>query len=267
MTPSVLEVKQWVEENPFEWPHRALLADFWAMLRCSNQHPSPGPDRWEKWCVKNLSDSTLQLVVDLHNYEVVNASFPGNVKDMTCTMFHKRNLQTDLSNWCGIMLSNFIANTPMTWLTNLLTTYSSKMNIIPEIQVATQQGVQTRDVISYLSTIKCFAQRNNIALYALQHDQMKGFDYLAPQGFHNALEAYGLPTAIANLDCTAQSRTKVYVWTAYGMASPILVDAVTKQGGPASPLKSVLTTSLGHTVGPMGPDFHPFNLWKQNFIP
>jgi len=34
--------------------------------------------------------------------------------------------------------------------------------------------------------------------------------------------------------------------TAFGMAGPIVVNAVTKQGGPASPLKSTLTTSLGH---------------------
>jgi hypothetical protein len=216
------------------------------MLRRGNQRPSPGPDRWEKWCVKSLSDDTLMLVLDLHNYEVTNASFPGNVKDMTCTMFHKRNLRTDLSNWRGIMLSNFIANTPMTWLTNLLTTYSSTLNIIPETQVATQQGVQTRDVISYLLAIKCYAQQNDEPLYVLQRDQMKGFDYLAPQGFYDALEAYGLPIAIAELDRAAQSMTKVYVRTAYGIVGPIVVDAVTKQGGPASPLKSVLTTSLGH---------------------
>ena len=144
------------------------------------------------------------------------------------------------------MLSNFIANTPMTWLTNLLTAYSSSLNIIPETQVATQQGVQTRDVISYLAAIKCYAQRNNTTLYALQRDQMKGFDYLAPQGFYDAIEAYGLPSSIADLDRAAQSMTKVYVRTDFGTAGPITVDAVTKQGGPASPLKSVLTTSLGH---------------------
>ena len=245
-TPSVLEVKQRIKENTFEWLRKASLADFRALLRRGNQRPSPGPDRWEKWCVKSLSDEALQLVLDLHNYEVVNASFPGNVTDMTCMMFHKRNIHTDLSNWRGIMLSNFIANTPMTWLTNLLTAYSSKMNIIPETQVATQQGVQTRDVISYLSAIKCYAQRNNESLYALQRDQMKGFDYLSPQGFYDAIQAYGLPDEIVNLDRAAQSMTKVYVRTAYGIAGPIVVDAVTKQGGPASPLKSVLTTSLGH---------------------
>ena len=34
--------------------------------------------------------------------------------------------------------------------------------------------------------------------------------------------------------------------TAYGLTDPILVSGVTKQGGPLSPLKSTLTTSLGH---------------------
>ena len=245
-TPSVAEVKERVAQTPFEWPQKATLADFQAMLRRGNQRPAPGPDGWEKWCVKNLSNNALQLVLDLHNYEVLNARFPGNVKDMTCTMFHKRNLRTDLSNWRGIMLSNFIANTPMTWLTNLLTTYSCRMQIVPGTQVATQQGVQTRDVISYLSGIKCFAQRNKQTVYALQRDQMKGFDYLAPQGFYDALEAYGLPASIANLDRAAQSNTNVLVRTAFGTAGPIVINAVTKQGGPASPLKSVLTTSLGH---------------------
>ena len=245
-TPSVIEVKERVAQTPFQWPQKASLADFQAMLRRGNQRPAPGPDGWEKWCVKNLPDSALQLVLDLHNYEVLNARFPGNVKDMTCTMFHKRNLRTDLSNWRGIMLSNFMANTPMTWLINLLTSYSSRLQIVPGMQVATQQGVQTRDVISYLSGIKCFAQRNKQTVYALQRDQMKGFDYLAPQGFYDALEAYGLPTSIADLDRAAQNNTNVFVRTAFGTASPIVVNAVTKQGGPASPLKSVLTTSLGH---------------------
>ena len=32
----------------------------------------------------------------------------------------------------------------------------------------------------------------------------------------------------------------------YGTTGPLVVDTVTKQGGPTSPLKSVLTTSLGH---------------------
>jgi hypothetical protein len=75
---------------------------------------------------------------------------------------------------------------------------------------------------------------------------MKGFDYLAPQGFHNACTAYGLPQAIADLDCVAQSSTQCFPWTAFGIADPIIVDGVTKQGGPMSLFKATITTSLGH---------------------
>jgi len=76
---------------------------------------------------------------------------------------------------------------------------SPKLNIIPETQVATQQGVQTRDVMSYLSCIKCYTKRHHQTVYALQRDQMKGFDYLAPSGFYDALKAYGLPDVIRKL--------------------------------------------------------------------
>ncbi|PPR05725.1 hypothetical protein CVT26_008912 [Gymnopilus dilepis] len=161
-------------------------------------------------------------------------------------MFHKRNLRIDLTNWRGIMLSNFLANSPMTWLTHRLTTYATRKGLIPETQVATQRGVQTRDVISYLAGIKRFAQRNNQELYALQRDQMKGFDYLSPQGFYDAIQAYGLPAEIQALDFAAQHNTKVFIRTAFGMAGPIYVSGVTKQGGPMSPLKSTLTTTMGH---------------------
>ena len=60
------------------------------MLRRGNHHPAPGPDKWEKWCVKNLSNDTLSLVVDLHNYQVMNSVFLGNIKDMWLTCFHKQ---------------------------------------------------------------------------------------------------------------------------------------------------------------------------------
>ena len=45
---------------------------------------------------------------------------------------------------------------------------------------------------------------------------------------------------------TTQNQTKVHVRTAFGTAGPIVIDAVTKQGGPAFLLKSMLTSSLGH---------------------
>jgi hypothetical protein len=41
------------------------------------------------------------------------------------------------------MISNFLANSPMTWLNYLLTPYIATNHILPDMQVAKQQGVQT----------------------------------------------------------------------------------------------------------------------------
>jgi hypothetical protein len=75
---------------------------------------------------------------------------------------------------------------------------------------------------------------------------MKGFDYLHPQGFYDMITAYGLPAEIIELDRAAQRDTKVFIRTAYGMTGPIVINGVTKQGGPLSPLKLTMTTSLGN---------------------
>jgi hypothetical protein len=92
----------------------------------------------------------------------------------------------------------------MTWLNYKLILYLAKLKIIPETQVATNQGVQTRDIMSYLSGIKCYAERCHQTVYALQRDQMKGFDYLAPSSFYDALDAYSFPNTISALDKAAQ---------------------------------------------------------------
>src|SRR6202050_3737219 len=144
------------------------------------------------------------------------------------------------------MLSNFLVNSPMTWLNYKLTPYTAKMRIILETQVATNQGVQTRDVMSFLSGVMCYSGRNKRPIYALQRDQMKGFNYLLPSGFYDAMKAYGFPDSIRKLDKAAQKRTKAFVPTAFGITGLIIVDGLTKQGGPLSPIKSTLTMSLGH---------------------
>jgi hypothetical protein len=246
VTKSVKEVHDCVSANPFQWPRTASLTDYRALIRKGNTRPSPGPDGVEKWCVKTLSDYSLTPFLELHNYMTLNSCFPGNVKDMYLTMFHKCGLRTDLNNWRGLMLSNFLANSPMTWLNHLLTPYIAANNILPDMQVATQQGVQTRDLTSFLAGTLTWAKRHNTTVYALKRDQMKGFDYLAPEGFYDALSAYGLPSAIIDIDKAAQTDTKVFIRTAHGLTDPIFVSGVAKQGGPISPLKSMLTTSLGH---------------------
>jgi hypothetical protein len=203
-SPSVTDVKDSLSRDPFIWPKLANVNVFRAMIRRGNHRPAPGPDGWEKWLIKNLSDHTLSLVMDLLNFVVIHSHFPGNVKDMWLTMFHKRGIHTNLTNWRGLMISNFMANAPMTWLNYLLVPYAACKSLIPETQVATQQGVQTRDVMSYLSIVKSFANRHKQTVYALQRDQMKGFDYLHPQGFYDAINTYSLPLEIMKLDKAAQ---------------------------------------------------------------
>jgi hypothetical protein len=245
-TPSATIIRNKVALDPFIWPRPANVDGFRAMLGRGNHRPAPGPDGWEKWLVENLSDNALCLVMDLLNFIIMHSHFPGNVKDMWLNMFHKRGIRTNLSNWRGLMISNFMANAPMTWLNYLLVPYAARKQLIPETQVATQQGVQTRDVMSYLSAVKSFANRHKQSVYALQRDQMKGFDYLHPQGFYDAISAYGLPPEIIKLNKAAQKDTKVLIRTAYGTTGPIVLNGVTKQGGPLSPIKSTMTTSLGH---------------------
>src|SRR4051812_48004918 len=121
------------------------------MLRRGNPRPSLGPDRWEKWCIKNLSDKALAQALKLHNYMVMTNVFPGNIKDMWLTMVHKRGVQTDLTNYRGLLLFNFLANSPMMWLNHNLTSYATKVGLIPETQIATQQGVQSRDMMGFLT--------------------------------------------------------------------------------------------------------------------
>jgi hypothetical protein len=40
---------------------------------------------------------------------------------------------------------------------------------------------------------------------------MKGFDYLAPEGFYDAISAYGLPDAIIDIDKATQTNMKVFI--------------------------------------------------------
>ncbi|KZV89037.1 hypothetical protein EXIGLDRAFT_722026 [Exidia glandulosa HHB12029] len=152
----------------------------------------------------------------------------------------------DLRNKRGIGISNFLHNSPAAFLNFYLAPYAARLGIIPQTQVAAQQGVQTRDLTSFLAAVQCWAFRHKTTVYALQRDQMKGFDYLAPEGFYDAVRAYGLPEDIIKLDQSAQAQNRCFIRTAYGFTDPIIIDGVTKQGASLSPTKSTFTTSLGH---------------------
>lgn len=57
---------------------------------------------------------------------------------------------------------------------------------------------------------------------------MKGFNYLSPDGFYDAIHAYGLPLSIIDLDRAAQTNTQYFIRTAYGVTNPLTVSGVTK---------------------------------------
>jgi hypothetical protein len=140
------------------------------------------------------------------------------------------------------MISNFLANSPMTWFNHLLAPYIAIHNILPDTQVTMQQGIQTCDLTSFLTGILTWANHHNTSVYALKHDQIKGFDYLGPEGFYDTISTYGLPDAIIGLDKSAQTNTKVFIFTAHGLTEPIIVMGIAKQGDPISSLKSTLTS-------------------------
>ncbi|CDO70490.1 hypothetical protein BN946_scf184569.g33 [Trametes cinnabarina] len=243
-TASIRRIRQRTADAPFEWPRPLTLEEFRVLLRKGNPRPSPGPDLWEKWCVKALSDTSLSLVLDLVNYEIVHSHFPACVKPAIISTIFKRGLRTDLSNYRGITCSNFVKNVPFSWLNHLLSFYVTSLRILPETQIATQPGVQARDLTSFLSQIDAYAHRHNQPLFVLRRDQRKGFDRLEPEGFYDAVRAYGLPSSLIDLDCSAQDSVPYRVKTIHGLTDSFVLSGITQQGGPFSPLKSTLTTSM-----------------------
>lgn len=245
--PSMRKIKEKVKQEPFTWPGKtSSITNMRTILRCGNARPAPGPDGWEKWCVKAASDALLTHIVRLHDYIIMGSHFPEGVCDKSMTIIHKRGSRLQLLNYCGIGCQNLIAATPFVWFNHLFMPYAARLGIILEIQIAAQQGVQARELTSLLGQTDCWATRTDTTILALKRNQMKGFDYLAPQGFYNAISALGLPEAITDLKKSALLNNKMHIRTAYGVADPITVNEVLHQGSTISPLKSAMTTGMGH---------------------
>ncbi|KAL0571565.1 hypothetical protein V5O48_010397 [Marasmius crinis-equi] len=77
-----------------------------------------------------------------------------------------------------------------------------------------------------------------------KRDQKKGFDRLEPEGFYDAVRAYGLPEALIAFDRSAQENVPYRIKTFFGLTNAVLFSSITKQGGPLSPLKCTLTSSM-----------------------
>ena len=243
-TPSVRQVANSISSAPFCWPQTLDHHHLRLLLRKGNARPTPGPDGWEKWFIKILSDSALSIILKLANYIISSSHFPPCLKPTNISTIHKRGPNTILSNYRGIACNNFLLNLPFAWLNHLLGPFLTKHMVVPECQVATQPGTQGRDLVSFISQYERWASRERIPLYVLQRDQKKGFDMLEPEGFYDAIQAYGLPLSIIDLDRSSQENVPYRVKTAHGFTDPFIVNGVTKQGGSLSPLKCTLTTSL-----------------------
>ena len=243
-SPSVTDIRVSTSSDPFQWPVLLSLKDLRALLSRGNSRPTPGPDGWEKWFLRYLSDDALSIILKLINHILSHSHVPDCIKPTNLSTIHKRGPNTYLSNYRGVACNNCLLNLPFAWLNYRITPYLTHHRIIPECQVATQPGTQGRDLISYISQIELWAARENVPLYILQRDQRKGFDMLEPEGFYDAITAYGLPSSIIDLDRSAQDSVPYQVKTAYGLTDSFIVSGVTKQGGSLSPLKCTLTTSL-----------------------
>jgi len=242
--PSVSDIRASTSSDPFQWPVLLTLTDLKGLLSQGNSGPTPGPDGWEKWFLKHLSSDALSIILKLLNYIISHSHFPDCVKPTNLSTIHKRGPNTFLSNYRGVACNNCLQNLPFAWLNYRLPPYLTCHHIIPECQVATQPGTQGRDLISYISQIELWAACEHEPLFILQRNQRKGFDMLEPQGFYDAILAYGLPSSIIDLDRSAQHSVPYRVKTAYGFTDPFIVNGVTKQGGSLSLLKCTLTTSL-----------------------
>ncbi len=243
--PSVRSIREDLRRDSFQWPQKMDLLSARALIRKGNPRPAPGPDRWEKWMVKSLHDFSFQLVVDLWNYCIESSHFPSCVKPSSISLIHKRGDATDLANFRGVCTSSLCMNMPFAWLNSLLTPYLAQHSVLPEGQIATQPGVQGRDLTSLLAQLETWADRTKTPLYTVRRDQKKGFDRLEPQGFYDAIMAYGLPSSIIDFDVSAQSDVPYRIKTFHGLTDTLTISGITKQGGPLSPIKCTLTSSLG----------------------
>ncbi|KAJ3973316.1 hypothetical protein EV361DRAFT_785437, partial [Lentinula raphanica] len=169
-TPSVLQIRNSTSADPFAWPTPMTLGDFRMILRKGKGRPAPGLDGWEKWMIKSLNDYSLQLVLDLANYIILKSHFPDVTKPSVLSTLFKRGSPMDLANYRG-----------------------------------TCSGVQGRDLISFLAQVESWSNRTKTPIYALRRDQAKGFDRLEPEGFYDAIQAYGLPQSLIDFDRSAQA--------------------------------------------------------------
>jgi exonuclease III len=226
------------------WPPKITTDEIRYLLRRGKPAPSPGPDGWEKWCVRMLPDNALEIITQLVQYIIDKAYFSDKVKETIVITIYKKGDPTVLANYRGIMLSNLLMNLATAIEANYLQMWADAADLLPPHQVATKTGVQGRDATSLLAMITCWADRTNTPVYAMKKDQEKGFDYLSLQCFYDALAFYGLPPELEAFDRASQKKASCTIQTVFGPTDPLTIDDTNRQGDHRSPKRYTLGTGM-----------------------
>jgi len=98
-SPSVVDIRAATSSHPFQWPVLLSLKDLRALLSRGNSRPTPGPDGWEKWFLRYLSDGALSIVLKLVNHILSHSHVPDCIKPTNLSTIHKRGPNTYLFNY------------------------------------------------------------------------------------------------------------------------------------------------------------------------
>ncbi|KAL8276302.1 hypothetical protein RQP46_011297 [Phenoliferia psychrophenolica] len=130
-----------------------------------------------------MSDEALTQVLHLVNYVIMHNYFPESIQSMLLMLIHKKNSVTELKNYRGITLANFIAVIATSRYTQCLQQYAWKHGLLPE---------------------DCWARAHGLPLYWFKRDQKGGYDKISPQGWKDAVQFYGLPNHLTCLLLSAK---------------------------------------------------------------
>src|SRR5947207_5113884 len=228
-----------------QWPPQIDSNSLLRILKKGNPFPSPGPDLWEKWCVRHLPEEALAIITELVRYILDKNYFPSYLKETTLLTIHKKGDITKLANYRGIMLTNTLMTIAISFEATMLQEWADRLDLLPNLQAATRPGAQGRDVTNFLSMVEAWSNRNNKSVYILKKDQKKGFDFLSLQCFYDCVDFYGLPSQIKDFDKATQHDVSCRIMTAYGLTDPIQLSGVNRQGDNRAPIRFTLSTGMG----------------------
>jgi exonuclease III len=96
---SASKFKRQAEDNPMNWPPNISTADIQRILKKGKARPSPGPDLWEKWCLRHLPKEALDVVTEMVRYIISRNYFPPQLKETILLTIFKKGDTTRLENY------------------------------------------------------------------------------------------------------------------------------------------------------------------------